>query len=101
LLPPTSAFRDDERPYFLWWTNLNTAQFRAELRSGSVETRAYYLGALLREANTRDVWVFTTPEEIRASWPHLVRHLGHSRAMWAFLLEMPPSTWPPVEARDA
>jgi hypothetical protein len=43
--------------------------------------RAYWMGALLREANTRDVWLFVTPDAIRASWDRVHRHLGRTRAM--------------------
>lgn len=89
------------RPYFLWWTDLTVADFRAALSVEDPEERAYWLGALLREANTRDVWPFTTPAEIRALWPRLQRHLGRSREMWAFLLELPDRGWPPPEARRA
>jgi hypothetical protein len=46
------------------------------------------MGALLREANTRDVWVFVTPEDVRRDWQHLTRHLGRTRAMWAWLLRI-------------
>lgn len=74
-LPPTSSAlsHDGHRPYFLWWT----------------------------EANTRDVWVFVNPTQIRASWHLLQRHLGRSRAMWAYLLQLPASPWPPQPARKA
>ena len=83
-LPPTSPSLLDgnTRPYFLWWT----------------EVRAYWMGALLREANTRDVWLFVTPEDIRRIWLRLARYLGRARAMWAFLLELPCPAWPPPEA---
>jgi len=59
-LPPTSSALSDDghRPYFLWWT----------------------------EANTRDVWGFVNPTQIRAS--------GH-------LLQLPASPWPPQQARKA
>jgi hypothetical protein len=65
-LPPTSpdVARDAERPYFLWWTDLTASQFRQKLAQGSAEERAYWLGALLREANTRDVWLFTNVREV-------------------------------------
>ena len=53
-----------------------------------IETRAYWLGALLREANTRDVWLFVTPEQIKSLWPHVLRHLGRARARWAWLLDI-------------
>jgi hypothetical protein len=102
-LGPTSPqlLDGDTRPYFLWWTDLTVAGFRARLSSTDPTERAYWMGALLREANTRDVWAFVRPADIRALWPHLRRHLGRSRAMWAFLLELPNEAWPPPEARGA
>jgi hypothetical protein len=98
LLPPTSpALRDDAtRPYFLWWTETTVGQLKEHLASDDPEKRAYWMGALLREANTRDVWLFVTPDEIRALWPHLLRHLGRSRQMWAWLLKLPTPEWPPL-----
>lgn len=100
MLPPTcpDLSDPDARPYFLWWTDAIVADFRASLISASCRERAYWLGALLREANTRDVWRFTTPAAIRAEWPHLIRHLGRSRPMWAWLLGLPDEPWPPREA---
>ncbi len=102
-LGPTSSdlLRDETRPYFLFWTNATIADLRAHLASTDEEERAYWMGALLREANTRDVWLFVEPDEIHALWPRLVRYLGHARSMWAFLLGLPEPTWPPTEARRA
>jgi hypothetical protein len=96
-LPPTSpALRDPAaRPYFLWWTDATIADFKERLRDRDLDRRAYWLGALLREANTRDVWLFVTPDEIRALWPRLLRHLGRSREMWAYLLRVEDAAWPP------
>jgi hypothetical protein len=101
VLPPTSEeiFRDDGRPYFLWWTDLTTAEFRELLKSDDPETRAYWTAALLREANSRDVWPFISPREIKAQWTRLIRYLGKSRAMWAWLLDLEDPGWPPKEAR--
>jgi hypothetical protein len=78
VLPPTSSdlLRDETRPYFLWWTDVTVGRFRDLLRSSDPQERAYWLGALLREANSRDVWLFVTPDDIRRDWPHLIRHLG-------------------------
>lgn len=90
VLPPTSrALLDDAtRPYFLWWTELTVGDLKAQLRSSDAALADYYLGALLREANTRDVWLFVTPDEVRARWPRVARHLGRARKMWAFLLDI-------------
>ena len=102
-LPPTDPrlSQDDTRPYFIWWHDITVGQFRQRLRSDDVAERAYWMGALLREANSRDVWLYVTPAEIRAAWPHLIRHLGRARQMWAYLLGMGPTRWPPTEAYDA
>ena len=99
-LPPTSsALLDEEsRPYFLWWADTTVREFKAHLRDKNEETRAYWMGALLREANTRDVLLFVTPEEIRSLWPRLIRYLGRSRDLWAWLLQLPKPIWPPPEA---
>ena len=102
-LPPTSADleRGDLVPYFLFWTDVTVSRFRELLRSDDLEVRAYWLGALLREANTRDVWLFTSPAVIREMWPRLLRHLGRARLMWAYLLGQENTEWPPPEARSA
>jgi hypothetical protein len=95
-LPPTSPdlANDEARPYFLWWTDATVSDLRLHLASDDSEERAYWLGALLREANTRDVWLFVTPGAIREAWPALRRHLGRSRAMWAYLLELDATATP-------
>ena len=79
-LPPTtrSLLDDDARPYFLWWTDATVGSFKEHLRSGDPERRAYWMGALLREANTRDVPLFVSRDEIRELWPRLVRYLGRA-----------------------
>lgn len=98
-LPPTSddLLRDDVRPYFLWWTECTTGELRRHIADPDPERAAYWLGALLREANTRDVWLFTTPDDVRRAWPRVLRHLGRSRERWAWILGLDP-TWPPPEA---
>jgi len=100
MLPPTSSelLRDETRPYFIWWCDVTVGRLRELLRSPDPEERAYWLGALLREANSRDVWLFVTPDQIRRDWPHLIRHLGRSKSMWAWLLDLEDLPWPPAEA---
>jgi hypothetical protein len=99
-LPPTVGGLDDPstRPYFLWWTDATVGDLRRRVASPDVRERAYWVGALLREANTRDVWRFVDAETVRQLWPHLVRHLGRTRGMWAFLLGLEEPSWPPPEA---
>lgn len=79
---------------------MTAGRFRKLLASGDSEVRAYWMGALLREANTRDVWLFVRPEDVRSLWPRLVRHLGRARPMWSYLMGL-DATWPPREARGA
>ena len=100
MLPPTTEeLRNPEhRPYFLWWLDATVADLHRQLESPIVSTRAYWMGALLREANTRDVWLFITEEDITEMWPHLTRYLGKSRPRWAWLLGLPLLPWPPPEA---
>ncbi|MBW8874514.1 MAG: hypothetical protein JF614_06085 [Acidobacteria bacterium] len=97
-LPPTteSLLDDTARPYFLWWTDTTVGQLKEHLRASDPEERAYWMGALLREANSRDVWLFVTSDDIRTLWPYLIRYLGRSREMWAWLLQLPPPEWPPL-----
>ena len=71
---------------------------RRELASPDLQTRAYWMGALLREANSRDVWLFISEQDIVAMWPHLTRYLGKARERWAWLLLLPLLPWPPPEA---
>jgi hypothetical protein len=103
VLPPTSPdlVRDDARPYFVWWTECTIGDLKRHLRDPDPDRRAYWLGALLREANTRDVWLFTTAEQVREMWPRLIPHLGRARGMWAWLLGLPEPEWPPSQARRA
>ena len=99
-LPPTSTdlLRGDANPYFVWWSPCTVDELKEHLRDPDLERRAYWLGAVLREANTRDVWLFVTPAEVRTMWPRLLPHLGKARARWAWLLGMPEPVWPPTEA---
>ena len=85
---------DETRPYFLWWTGATVGELRRHLASPDPATRLYWLGALLREANTRDVWLYVTPAAIRDAWSGVARYLERSRAMWAYLLGLEPPLGP-------
>ncbi len=100
-LPPTSESLLDEetRPYFLWWTDVTVGGLKQRLASDDLGIKAYWMGALLREANTRDVWLFVTADDIRELWSQLIPYLGRAREMWSWLLELPAAEWPPAEAR--
>jgi len=74
-------------PYFLWDEPMTLSELQARLRSANQAERLRLLGRILREARDTDVWRFTTPAEVVASWPQLQRYLGRRRAFWQFLLE--------------
>jgi hypothetical protein len=74
-------------PYFLWDEPMTVAELRARLEGASRPERMRLLGRILREARDPDVWRFTTPAEVVASWPELQRYLGRRRAFWEFLLQ--------------
>ena len=73
-------------PYFLWDDPMTVSELRARLQSASRTERLRLLGRILREARDTDVWRFTTPAEVAASWPELERYLGRRREFWRFLL---------------
>jgi hypothetical protein len=100
-LPATSAdlVEPATRPYFLWWTEATVGDLRRHIASSDPEERAYWTGALLREANTRDVWLFVTPDDVRAQWDRLQRYLGRTRGLWAYLLGQEAQPWPPEAAK--
>jgi hypothetical protein len=74
-------------PYFLWDEPMTLSELRARLLGAGRAERWRLLGRILREARDTDVWRFTTPAEVVASWPELQRYLGRRRAFWQFLLE--------------
>jgi hypothetical protein len=73
-------------PYFLWDEPMTLSEPRARLQSAGRAERLRLLGRILREARDTDVWRFTTPAEVLASWSELERYLGRRRAFWQFLL---------------
>jgi hypothetical protein len=74
-------------PYFLWDDPMTLSELRARLQGASRAERLRLLGRILREARDTDVWRFTTPTEVAASWPELQPYLGRRREFWHFLLE--------------
>ena len=87
-LPPTSERLRDAKtvPYFLWDMGLTVAQLRAALAGDDEALKREVMVRLLREANTRDVWLFVDWTAIEAAWPHIEHRLGRSRAVWQMML---------------
>ena len=65
---------------------MTLSELRTRLQSSGGAERLRLLGRILRQARDSDVWRFTTPAEVVASWPELQRYLGRRRAFWQFLL---------------
>lgn len=82
----TDLDRDDAIPYFLWDDPMTVAELRDRLQNASDVERSRLLGKILREARDRDVWRFTTPQDVNLKWEALARHLGRRRPFWEYLL---------------
>ena len=74
-------------PYFLWDAPMTVAELKQKLTSVSNEERMRLLGKILREARDRDVWKFTTPQEVWRNWAQISKHLGRRLEFWTFLFE--------------
>ena len=87
MLPPTSErLREpDVVPYFLWGTGMNVAELREVLAGSDMRARDEALARLLREANTRDVWIFVDWGMVDEAWPRIVHRLGRSRRVWEMI----------------
>ncbi len=42
---------------------------------------------LLREANSRDVWLFLRWDDIDEAWPRIEHRLGRARGVWTLMRE--------------
>jgi hypothetical protein len=72
-------------PYFLWDTQQTVAEARRILGGPPSSERDEILVRLLREANSRDVWVFATWNQIDEAWPRIEHRLGRARPVWELL----------------
>ena len=87
MLPPTSAKLHDPAavPYFLWDDHTTVAAAKAILAGSDVHARDELIARILREANTRDVWLFVDWPTIDEAWPRIEHRLGRARGMWTLL----------------
>jgi hypothetical protein len=60
VLPPTSQrlLQADAVPYFLWDTGMTVAEVRRVIAEGDPSVKDGLVARILREANSRDVWLF-------------------------------------------
>jgi hypothetical protein len=86
---PLSTDLDDPEaiPYFTWDAPMTVRELRERLQNASEPERIRLLALILREARDRDVWRFTTPQDVLRQWDRLSLHLGRRRAYWEFLFD--------------
>jgi hypothetical protein len=89
MLGPTSRLLLDSNavPYFLWDTQQTVAEVHRIMAAPASPERDELLVRLLREANSRDVWLFASWEQIDDAWPRIVHRLGRARTLWELVRE--------------
>jgi hypothetical protein len=85
--PPDKLVDLQNRPYFLWDSELTIDEFREKLRDPSETVRSYMLGKLMRQAKPDDVFLFVSREEIIRQWSAVEPFLGKTRPFWSWLVE--------------
>ena len=88
MLPPTSPrlHDPDAVPYFLWDLGWTVVHVREVLKGGSTRDRDDLIARVLREANSRDVWLFLDWPAIEEAWPRVRHRLGRARPVWELML---------------
>ena len=87
MLPPTSKRLEepDAVPYFLWDTGQTAGEIRRVLAGQSGSEKDLLIARILREANTRDVWLFLGWKDIDEAWTRIETRLGRARPVWEML----------------
>jgi hypothetical protein len=87
MLPPTSSklLNPDAVPYFLWDDHMTVRRAKAILEGPATREQDELVARILREANTRDVWLFLSWSQIDEAWPRIEKRLGRARGMWTLL----------------
>jgi hypothetical protein len=88
MLPPTSPrLREpNTQPYFMWDMPMTVAQMHEALASSDAAVRDEIIVRLLREANSRDVFLFINWNDIDEAWSRVSHRLGRSRPVWELVL---------------
>lgn len=89
MLPPTSErlLDPDAVPYFLWDTGMTVGEAHRVIAGTDRDARDEVIVRILREANTRDVWLFLGWDVIDEAWSRIVGRLGRSRPVWQMLYD--------------
>jgi len=72
-------------PYFMWDTRQTVSDVQRILAGPASPPRDEILVRLLREANSRDVWLFATWQHIDEAWARIEHRLGRARPIWELL----------------
>jgi hypothetical protein len=89
MLPPTSPrlLLPDAVPYFLWDLGLTVSEVHRTLASEDRASKDELIARILREANSRDVWLFLDWPTIEEAWSRIEHRLGRARGVWQMMLE--------------
>jgi hypothetical protein len=81
----------DAVPYFLWDLGLSVSELRRQLAGEDPPrpeaSRDDLIARILREANSRDVWLFLDWPAIEDAWPRIQHRLGRARGVWQMMLD--------------
>ena len=80
MLPPTSErlLDPDAVPYFLWDAGMTVGEAHRVIAGTDCDARDEVIVRILREANTRDVWLFLGWDVIDEAWSRIVGRLNQS-----------------------
>lgn len=86
-LPPTTdrLLDPDAIPYFLWDLGLTVAETHRVLAGLDTKQKDDLVARILREANSRDVWLFLDWPTIEEAWPRIEHRLGRAGAVWRLM----------------
>jgi hypothetical protein len=89
VLPPTTdrLLNPDTVPYFLWDTRMTVAEARQVLAQGDRSAKDDLVARILREANSRDVWLFLDWPTIDDAWSRIQHRIGRARPVWAMMID--------------
>lgn len=75
----------DRVPYFAWDLGKTVREIHETLKSGERGQRDEIVVRLLREANSRDIWLFIGWKDIEEAWPRIAHRLGRARGVWELM----------------
>jgi hypothetical protein len=89
MLPPTSPrlLSPEAVPYFLWDLGMTVAELHRTLASRDRAAKDELIARILREANSRDVWLFLDWPAIEEAWSRIEHRLGRARGVWQMMLD--------------